>query len=114
MNPLDTLKKTLDERERNYDHPYENFERISKFTALLDEVPDGPTKIAMEGIMWKMARLVFAIQRRLPYDDGFLDVAGYAILAINVYKEELEREREKKEDSERKASMRGAPESPKP
>lgn len=102
MDPLETLRKTLDERERNYDSPYDNFERIAKFTALLDEVPPGPTKTALEGIMWKMARLVFAIKRRIPYDDGFLDVAGYSILAINVYKEELQREREAKEDSKRK------------
>ncbi len=86
---LDNVKKILEERERNYDNPKPNFERIANyFNAYLGErltTPITPTDVAMLMIGMKLAREQFKHN-----DDNLLDVIGYAVCALRMVEDEKE------------------------
>lgn len=89
---LDNVVRVLKERENNYDHPLDNFKRISAFDVIINEAPDGPEKVALRNIGQKMARLIYAliVTRNRPATpeewkaivDGWTDIAGYAICGL--------------------------------
>lgn len=84
---LDQLIDTLEGREKNYDHPLDNFNRISRLTRVLDELPPSEEKEALHQILVKVARLINALQTNQPQDDSWIDIAGYAICGLRCSQE---------------------------
>lgn len=92
INLLDNVIQILKEREDNYDHPLDNFRRISAFDVIINEAPDGAEKVALRNIGQKMARLIYALivtrnRAATPIEwksivDGWTDIAGYAICGL--------------------------------
>src|SRR5690349_20172274 len=84
---LGTLIDTLEGREKNYDHPIDNFNRISRLTRVLDELPPSEEKEALHQILVKVARLINALQTNQAQDDSWIDIAGYAVCGLRCQQE---------------------------
>jgi hypothetical protein len=92
---LEDLIGTLAGREGNYDHPYDNFNRIAEFEKGLHELQEGPEKVALRNICQKMGRLVHGIligdytdpNIWKAVEDGWIDIAGYAICGLRITEE---------------------------
>ncbi len=82
---LSALIETLESREKNYDHPLRNFNRISLLTRVLDELPPSEEKEALHQILVKVARLINALQTGQPQDDSWIDIAGYAVCGLRCH-----------------------------
>src|SRR5215510_6678198 len=80
---LDDVKQVLDERERNYDHPRRNFQRIANYwNALLEEKltePITPEEIALMMALFKIAR-----EQHQHKDDNLVDAIGYTAIAARL------------------------------
>lgn len=95
---LDKVKATVEQRERNYDNPNDNFYRISKFDEALAELPEGPVKVALRNIGQKMARLIHVLLTDpteltleelqaflVSAEDQWIDIIGYALCGLRCW-----------------------------
>ena len=80
---LDGVKEVLSEREKNYDNPKPNFDRIAAYWNIFLEgkltTPLTALDVAMLMILMKVAREQFSHK-----DDNLYDTIGYAVCGIRI------------------------------
>lgn len=88
---LDQVKQVLDEREKNYDSPRENFTRIAGYWNILLEGkltrPITPEEVALMMVLMKVAR-----EQHQHKEDNLVDLIGYAAIATRLTQEEARRD----------------------
>jgi hypothetical protein len=80
---LDTVKAVLEGREKNYDNPKPNFDRIAAYWNTLLEAkltaPLTASDVALMMILMKVAR-----EQYKHTDDNLLDAIGYAVCGLRI------------------------------
>lgn len=82
---LERVIIVLEEREANYDHPHDNFQRIADLDAVILGHSVTPVEVAMLSIAQKIGRLVWAMRNGKDLSDHFIDIIGYAVCAYRCW-----------------------------
>jgi uncharacterized protein DUF6378 len=81
MTVLDEAKATVyGDRERDYDHPADNFARIAVMWEVIFGFPVTPQQVALAMVCTKVVREVHRPKR-----DNRVDIAGYAEALDRTY-----------------------------
>jgi len=90
MKPEDLIRLAIDlvntDRQRDYDHPYDNFTRIAKIWSAILGVDVLPEQVALCMVGVKIAREAHA-----PKDDNVIDGVGYFLTLAKVKEERARR-----------------------
>ena len=93
MNREECLNKAkeyvLGQRENEYGTPKKNFSKIAKLWSAYKEIEFSALDVAIMMSLLKIAR----IAGTSPTDDSFVDLAGYAACACEIFEESKAREK---------------------
>lgn len=85
---LDTIIPTLNEREKNYDTPTNNFRRIADFwNTYLTNRTNPTADISPEDVGWLMVLMKIAREQHAHKDDNLVDAVGYIICVEKIIEE---------------------------
>jgi len=85
---LDTIIETLNEREKNYDTPTNNFKRIADFwNTYLKNRANPDADISPEDVGWLMVLMKIAREQHVHKDDNLVDAVGYIICVEKIIEE---------------------------
>jgi hypothetical protein len=90
---LNRVIAILEERERNYDSPLDNFERIAQVNSVVVGQALSAEQVAAWNIGQKLARLAYGMDNGLDCSDHWLDIVGYAVCGYRCQLEKEEREK---------------------
>jgi len=80
---LDSVGEVLGAREKNYDNPRPNFQRIADYWTTYLGIPILPEQVAIMMILMKVAREQFKHT-----EDNLTDAIGYAVCALRIAEDE--------------------------
>ena len=85
---LDTIIQTLNEREKNYDTPTNNFMRIAKFWNIYLKNRENPiADISPEDVGWMMVLMKIAREQHAHKPDNLVDAVGYIVCVEKIVDE---------------------------
>lgn len=90
MKPEDLIKLAIElvnvDRQRDYDHPFDNFTRISKIRSAILGIDISAEQVALCMVGVKIAR-----ESHAPKDDNIVDGVGYFLTLAKVKEERARR-----------------------
>lgn len=90
MKPEDLIKLAIElvnvDRQRDYDHPFDNFTRISKIWSAILGIDISAEQVALCMVGVKIAR-----ESHAPKDDNIVDGVGYFLTLAKVKEERAKR-----------------------
>lgn len=90
MKPEDLIKLAIElvnvDRQRDYDHPFDNFTRISKIWSAILGIDISAEQVALCMVGVKIAR-----ESHAPKDDNIVDGVGYFLTLAKVKEERARR-----------------------
>jgi len=83
MKPEDMIREAIDlvnnDRQKDYDHPLDNFTRIAKIWSAVLDIDVTPEQVALCMVGVKVARQAYA-----PKEDNIIDGVGYFLTLAKV------------------------------
>jgi len=83
MKPEDMIREAIDlvnnDRQKDYDHPLDNFTRIAKIWSAVLDIDVTPEQVALCLVGVKIARQAYA-----PKEDNIIDGVGYFLTLAKV------------------------------
>ena len=83
MKPEDMIREAIDlvnnDRQKDYDHPLDNFTRIAKIWSAVLDIDVTPEQVALCMVGVKIARQAYA-----PKEDNIIDGVGYFLTLAKV------------------------------
>jgi len=90
MKPEDLIRLAIDlvntDRQKDYDHPYDNFKRIARIWSAILSIEITPEQVALCMVGVKIAR-----ESHAPKDDNIVDGVGYFLTLAKVKEERAKR-----------------------
>jgi len=90
MKPEDLIRLAIDlvntDRQKDYDHPYDNFKRIARIWSAILGIEITPEQVALCMVGVKIAR-----ESHAPKDDNIVDGVGYFLTLAKVKEERAKR-----------------------